>query len=164
MCGAGEDDETESLSQREVTIATYKRWEIQARQKSGTQDNEIEFEPFKGCRITFYPREACAGGVEDEEEPQEEDDDDEIEVKKSPRQTNPDKNWDTGPPPADIDAAQDAGTNTYTHTPGDKRLTYFTHTHVTYTHTEEATAVAQVQYSSLLEGLRAVGQVKGWQT
>jgi ribonuclease HI len=29
---------------------------------------------------------------------------------------------------------------------------------------EEATKVAQKQYSSLLEGLRAVGQVKGWQT
>jgi hypothetical protein len=29
---------------------------------------------------------------------------------------------------------------------------------------EEATKVAQRQYSSLLEGLRAVGQVKGWQT
>ena len=29
---------------------------------------------------------------------------------------------------------------------------------------ERATAVAQAQYSSLLEGLRAVGQVKGWQT
>jgi len=28
---------------------------------------------------------------------------------------------------------------------------------------ERATAVAQAQYSSLLEGLRAVGQVKGWQ-
>ena len=28
---------------------------------------------------------------------------------------------------------------------------------------EEATKVAQKQYSSLLEGLRAVGQVKGWQ-
>ena len=28
---------------------------------------------------------------------------------------------------------------------------------------EKATAVAQEQYSSLLEGLRAVGQVKGWQ-
>jgi hypothetical protein len=27
---------------------------------------------------------------------------------------------------------------------------------------EEATKVAQKQYSSLLEGLRAVGQVKGW--
>ncbi len=26
-----------------------------------------------------------------------------------------DKSWDTGQPPADIDAAQDAGTNTYTH-------------------------------------------------
>ena len=26
------------------------------------------------------------------------------------------------------------------------------------------TKVAQKQYSSLLEGLRAVGQVKGWQT
>ena len=29
---------------------------------------------------------------------------------------------------------------------------------------EKATAVAQAQYSSLLAGLRAVGQVKGWQT
>jgi hypothetical protein len=29
---------------------------------------------------------------------------------------------------------------------------------------EEATKVAQEQYRSLLEGLRAVGQVKGWQT
>ena len=29
---------------------------------------------------------------------------------------------------------------------------------------EKATAVAQAQYSSLLVGLRAVGQVKGWQT
>ena len=29
---------------------------------------------------------------------------------------------------------------------------------------ERATAVAQAQYSSLLESLRAVGQVKGWQT
>ena len=29
---------------------------------------------------------------------------------------------------------------------------------------ERATAVAQAQYTSLLEGLRAVGQVKGWQT
>ena len=29
---------------------------------------------------------------------------------------------------------------------------------------EEATKVAQRQYSSLLEVLRAVGQVKGWQT
>jgi hypothetical protein len=29
---------------------------------------------------------------------------------------------------------------------------------------EKATAAAQAQYSSLLEGLRAVGQVKGWQT
>jgi hypothetical protein len=29
---------------------------------------------------------------------------------------------------------------------------------------ERATAVAQAQYSSLLEGLRSVGQVKGWQT
>ena len=29
---------------------------------------------------------------------------------------------------------------------------------------ERATAVVQAQYSSLLEGLRAVGQVKGWQT
>ena len=29
---------------------------------------------------------------------------------------------------------------------------------------EKTTVVAQVQYSSLLEGLRAVGQVKGWQT
>ncbi len=28
---------------------------------------------------------------------------------------------------------------------------------------EEATKVAQEQYRSLLEGLRAVGQVKGWQ-
>ena len=29
---------------------------------------------------------------------------------------------------------------------------------------EKATAVAQAQYSSLLEALRAVAQVKGWQT
>ncbi len=29
---------------------------------------------------------------------------------------------------------------------------------------ERETAVAQTQYSSLLEGLQAVGQVKGWQT
>jgi hypothetical protein len=29
---------------------------------------------------------------------------------------------------------------------------------------EEATKVAQEQYRSLLEGFRAVGQVKGWQT
>ena len=29
---------------------------------------------------------------------------------------------------------------------------------------ERATAVAQAQYSSLLEGPRAVSQVKGWQT
>ena len=45
-----------------------------------------------------------------------------------------DKSWDTGQPPADIDAAQDAGTNTYTHTPGDGRPTHSTHTHVTYTY------------------------------
>jgi hypothetical protein len=31
-------------------------------------------------------------------------------------------------------------------------------------HVEKATAVAQAQYRSLLAGLRAVGQVKGWQT
>ena len=29
---------------------------------------------------------------------------------------------------------------------------------------KKATVVAQVQYRSLLAGLRAVGQVKGWQT
>ncbi len=29
---------------------------------------------------------------------------------------------------------------------------------------ERSTAVAQAQYSSLMEGLRSVGQVKGWQT
>ena len=37
--------------------------------------------------------------------------------------------WDAGPPPADIDAAQDAGTNTYTHPPGDGRPTHTSHTH-----------------------------------
>jgi hypothetical protein len=40
----------------------------------------------------------------------------------------------------------------------------FKRTQDTRSNYEERATVAQAQYNSLLEGLRAVGQVKGWQT
>ena len=178
---AGEDDETESLGQRQKEVedayyrgprraeerAMLKRWEIEARQKSGTQDQEIEFDkntagdPRKvevvhimiNCgdltqRVIVNTGRVTRVGGEYETTTQGTKVIDAFTEQSKHRamlkswDTGPppadidasNKSWDTGPPPADIDAAQDAGNNTYTHTSGDRRPTYFTHTHVTYTY------------------------------
>ena len=49
-----------------------------------------------------------------------------------------DKSRDTGQPPADIDAAQDAGTNTYTHTHQETGSPHTSLTHTAHTHTYKA--------------------------